>query len=460
MQTPLEFDGGLYHFQAIRWINEARITPGLGNLHGRLAFNSAFYPFVAALNLPPLFGHGRALANSFLCLAVLAQILHHLHEHLRLAPGAPDRGTTLAHLLALPLVGYLAVTSLGLASPSADLASAFGQIALFLLLVRGIEAAADRSIDLSARIATLGLLATALVTIKLSNLGFAAGVIALIAARCWHARPPVRPLRALAAVAAALGAIWVTRGYVMSGYPCYPSTVGGLNFDWTVPAEQARHDADVVFSWARQPWASKETVLGNSQWIGPWLQRAWSNFEGIVAPVGLALLAAAAALGLLLLRRRPAPATTSAGAWWPLAPIFSGLVFWWFTAPDPRFANALLWLLPIGALAALAATSEARLRYRPSAPVLVALAILANLHFGNWIIRHPASLRDFSTTGWQPVLPAGYTPRATASGLIVNTYQYRPEQLIWDGPRPATPDYNPRLRLRVPDQPEFGFTVR
>src|SRR5262249_52771350 len=38
-EEPLHFDTGLYHAQAVRWSEEAPAVPGLGNLHGRLAFN-------------------------------------------------------------------------------------------------------------------------------------------------------------------------------------------------------------------------------------------------------------------------------------------------------------------------------------------------------------------------------------------------------------------------------------
>ena len=40
---PVESDTLLYHAQIVRWIKEYAIVPGLGNLHGRLAYNSSFH---------------------------------------------------------------------------------------------------------------------------------------------------------------------------------------------------------------------------------------------------------------------------------------------------------------------------------------------------------------------------------------------------------------------------------
>ena len=45
----LHFDSGLYHAQAIRWIEEYGVVPGLANLHCRLAYNSS--AFILPYNL-------------------------------------------------------------------------------------------------------------------------------------------------------------------------------------------------------------------------------------------------------------------------------------------------------------------------------------------------------------------------------------------------------------------------
>ncbi len=42
-QPASHYDTDLYHAQSIRWIEEYGIAPGLGNLHHRLAYNSAFF---------------------------------------------------------------------------------------------------------------------------------------------------------------------------------------------------------------------------------------------------------------------------------------------------------------------------------------------------------------------------------------------------------------------------------
>jgi hypothetical protein len=92
MLAPDNYDSGLYHLQSIRWDNTYPIVPGLGNLHERLAFNQSFFEFVAALNFQPYFGHGSALANSFLYLLGMASRVA------RGQPPHPVRGAILATL--------------------------------------------------------------------------------------------------------------------------------------------------------------------------------------------------------------------------------------------------------------------------------------------------------------------------------------------------------------------------
>ena len=46
-----EYDTGLYHAQSILWLKQFPVVPGLGNLHGRLAFNPMFFPISALFTI-------------------------------------------------------------------------------------------------------------------------------------------------------------------------------------------------------------------------------------------------------------------------------------------------------------------------------------------------------------------------------------------------------------------------
>ncbi len=66
LYTPWSGDNILYHLNTIHWLNEYPTIPGLGNLHGRLAFNQSYFSFLVPLNFCPNFKHAPALGNIFL----------------------------------------------------------------------------------------------------------------------------------------------------------------------------------------------------------------------------------------------------------------------------------------------------------------------------------------------------------------------------------------------------------
>ncbi|MDB5263920.1 MAG: hypothetical protein JWQ14_3203, partial [Adhaeribacter sp.] len=83
VQPPTFPDSGLYHIQFIKWLREYPVIPGLGNLHGRLAFNShlhllsAFFSSAAfgILALEQAFGSYLFLLFAFWQVRLLARSL-------------------------------------------------------------------------------------------------------------------------------------------------------------------------------------------------------------------------------------------------------------------------------------------------------------------------------------------------------------------------------------------------
>ena len=62
----IHYDTGLYHAQSIRWIEEYGIVPGLGNLHSRLAYNSASFCLSALYSMAFLGGRSYHCCAGFL----------------------------------------------------------------------------------------------------------------------------------------------------------------------------------------------------------------------------------------------------------------------------------------------------------------------------------------------------------------------------------------------------------
>lgn len=424
MAPPDITDSGLYHFSTIQWANRYPIVPGLGNLHGRLAFNQSYFGFVALLNLAPWWGKGYAAGGVFvLCLAMASVLESGLWSR---------RGGWW-------VVGTLGVT-LGFwahfdSSPLPDLPVAALQIVIFLLLVRLL----DRDAPAPMEGLTLLFLCLVLVTVKLSGVmfAFAALVIALSALRQAYAARRIAASAALA-MCVVFTLVHAARGYILSGAPFYPSTVAGAwQLDWAVPIETARSEAAWVYSWARHPGLPPEQVLGNWHWLVPWLRafplRGWLDF-------GIAVLLALAAFGL---PRRAALADADRRLGLLYVPSLGAVLFWFFTAPDLRFLGAVPellvalsgWLMLLR-LPQRAGAPSLRLPARAALAAGVALAMMAL----------PA-VKPLSFTGWREIpLISAPAVRTTAAGLQVLVPGS--DGLCWDAPQPCTPYFDPRLRQR------------
>lgn len=115
----------------------------------------------------------------------------------------------------------------------------------------------------------LAILAATAITIKLSTLAFSLVVMAIA---LFLARRMRDVLRAIVLVTVVLS-VWIARGYVTSGMPLYPSTIGSLAFDWSIPPDEAVHMTELIRGWARDPRPGSP-VLEHWTWLSEWFRRS------------------------------------------------------------------------------------------------------------------------------------------------------------------------------------------
>ncbi|MFA6224313.1 MAG: hypothetical protein WC647_18590 [Desulfomonilaceae bacterium] len=506
----MNYDSGLYHFNTIRWINSYPIIPGLGNLHGRLAFNQSFFTYAASLNFFPYFPYSRSIANSFLFLLIFSQVVWQLFavSWRSIDFRKLDPLVYLPYLLVLPVLAHLAIRSnVGLDSPTPDLASALIQLYIFMMLVQVVhDVNTGRWRDGPAMV--LIIIAIAAITIKLNNL-VSSLVIATICFICLLLFSPSRSsllnkIVRLSFICSAIVIVWMARGYILSGYPVYPSTIGAMPVDWAVPVEVAKNEANWIYSWGRAPGVDYREVLGNWRWFGPWFDRMIPKVEDVMYPTISAIVAMAVFFAIFIYARshnKPLPSLFELVL---LIPATLGIVFWFFTAPDPRFAQGLFWSLFIGSAVVLLSYLHRLLIRRAFILVVVAFLLISTYFFvrpsidavyaraddsvangqgqsepqisdkaetpdsihaatRNTEKKNPSvhkKVFGISVSGFHDIKTCQMVPKSTLSGLVV----YRaldPEGQCWDSPMlPSTVTLNPNLRLRVAGRIESGFTVK
>jgi hypothetical protein len=454
LQAPLVDDSAIYHFSSIRWANSFPLPPGLGNLHGHLAFNQSYFLFVAFLNNFPIPGFGHNLANSLLFTAGILTIL--------------ENGATLSGAIATLslvrlqgrnqfcfrlLIGLLLPVTLFflatcnrsnppfISSPSPDAAIFIVEIVLtaYLLVLSFRREAPDRSATLTVMVC----LACASIALKLSSLGFAAAILFCCVAFAVRHRNEFRSIRTvmLAIFTALLGAVWFVRSVVASGYLIYPLVATGLPVDWKVPEPLVREEFNGIWSWARLPVDQSWKIIGSWDWVPGWLLRM-ADRPDILAPLGL--IAVCVLSWLVAGRRSLSPGDSSFGYLNGLFGVgLTSLAFWFWNAPDPRFLGASLWVFVLWTVGATVYLSPPETLPRIS-------RIIVFLFWAGVVacfVRNGLALTISTGDKYaQPIPTPELTSRMTQSGLVV--YTPLPGSHCWDGKLPCTPFFYPQLRLR------------
>ena len=447
LTTPSIYDGGLYHFQAIRWLNEFPIILGLGNLSGRLAFNQSYFPYLAILNISPFFGKGYAFGGLALMMLTCATLFEaQLHKM---------RG---GWWLNLWLLIALIPISRYLSSPSPDVAVVLIQVAIFIFLVKVYSPdSADQSREVYSATMVF-FLSCLLVAIKLSGAIFALMAILLLT-------PCIRTsylnYKKACLVSLIIGsyfiAIHLLRGVLLSGLPLYPSTLGAIwSLDWSVSSAQAIDEANWIYSWARDASKTPNEVLGSWAWFPAWadsfMGERWRYIYGALILVAIDLIS--------LVTSKSAKQENK--LFILFIPFVIAIIFWFFTAPDWRFLGAIpqLVIALSGWIFIRRCITRTIFSFTEKLPTyatssFVALAILV-------LMTKTADFKTLPLIGWHEIPRVEVVKQETNSGLQI--WVPKSGDQCWDSALPCAPRLNNELRLRGdrnnPESPKEGFSVQ
>ena len=456
MDAVSNYDSGLYHFNIIRWMNTYAIIPGLGDLHSRLAYNQSFFLYAASLNFFPYFPYGHVIANSFLFLLAFADLAWHLYgliQHQN-REKLSNIYFFVPSLCGLTIIIYISAIT-NMSAPTPDTASSIIQVILYVWFIQIIDEIRHQKFPYE-KTTSLFILATCLITVKLSNLVFVTSMMLIclfyivprirqaVTERASHVRVVI--------FLTAIMLVWMVRGFYLSGYPVYPLAIGGLHVDWAVPVEKVKLEADSIYSWARQQGRSPSKVLANWNWFRPWLSHIYREYkEEIVYPIGLAVVFGFVTLVLAILQKKLRRVFLDLIFF---VPIGAGILYWFFTAPDPRFAHALFLLLLCSAFFIL------MMRLYELTGTVFGITINIGIFILCMLYVFPINQINLSPNfpNYPAIPTTALVEKQTDSGLKV--YVPAKGDQCWDSPLPCTPYFNPALRLRIPGKIASGFTQK
>lgn len=447
LTTPSIYDGGLYHFQAIRWLNEFPIVLGLGNLSGRLAFNQSYFPYLALLNIAPFFGKGYAFGGLTLMILTCATLFE--------AQLYKMRG---GWWLNLWVMIALITISRYLSSPSPDVAVVLIQVSIFIFLIKVYNPISLDQEQTAHNVIMVFFLACLLVATKLSGLIFAFMALVLLIP---YIRASYSKYKTAFLISFLIGsffiAIHLLRGVLLSGLPLYPSTLGALwNLDWSVTHAQAIDEANWIYSWARDTSKTPNEVLGSWAWFPAWansfMGERWRYVYGALALILIDFLS--------LITSKNSKQENK--LFILFIPFVFAILFWFITAPDWRFLGAIpqLVIALSGWIFIRRCIPSPVFAFTKKLPAYVTTSSIALV-----ILVLATKTADFKTlplSGWQEIPKVEIVINETRSGLKIWVPQSGDQ--CWDSALPCAPKLNKDLHLRGggtnPESLKEGFSVQ
>lgn len=421
-QTVTTYDNGLYYMQAFKWNSEFPLTVGLGNLHGRLAFNSILFLIAPLVDRLEIGWITNLLAVTFVWLS--------LWPRLRPTDVRDRRSAIQFWFIVIVLVIFVFAPQflnwLGIFVGDSIIAVLTVYWTAHAL---GLSDSADRRTVLALLVASASLATL----VKISAAPLLIPTLALV----WVHRKEAgnRPALILAVPAAVLG-VWMLRGFLLSGCAIYPVPQTCLpELPWAVATQQVEDEKLAIRSWARHPGEQDfALVMRDSSWIPLWLAAARAEWLIRLLLLGCALGAAAVFTSGTKLRRQPRD---------DLGVIAIGfaacLSFWFWAAPNLRFATGFVLAAAVFGLSlACAAWLHQPWLYRNIPRALALLLVLSGLLGGLRLRR-----KDFSDT--TPVAAVYQVPTPQGRGLWVPS----PTDQCWAHDLPCTPYVNPTALTRI-----------
>jgi len=332
LNVPYNYDSGLYHIQAIKWIETYRAVRGLAHLQGRFGFNPNIFTWLAFTSLYDLF-HQEIFSVNFTVFAILTgyfvnRLYTLSHE---------KRSLNLFLFYALAFVAIIFLFD-NLSSPSPDYLSA--ALPLFIL-VRVIDInrhPQPAQLDFGAIV----ILCAYVFTVKIS----AVALLLLVLFVLYNYRQRAKIFTRIVIISALIMLPWLVRNVILTGWVIFPfPSLNLFNFDWQLPLSKVIHEKNAIVYWARVPGPNylKIAPLGIKNWVPVWWGRQ-TFFNrlfficSLLCPVLIFVLQIVKRYNIGLFKN--AVVLTA----------FAGVLVWFFAAPEFRFGRAFITIAALSPL--------------------------------------------------------------------------------------------------------------
>lgn len=324
------YDTDLYHGQSIRWIEEYGIVKGLGNLHNRFAYNSAFFCLQALFGMKFLVNQSLHTLNGFIAVIMLMYAVTTLRIF---------RGKKLAtsDLFKLGIIYYFCFTEARyvISSPGSDILALSLVLYICARWAEYMEQDNREPLDYGL----LCILAVWAVTVKLSAatlvLFAAYPAVLLIRKKSW------KIICCLLGAGILIVSPFLARNVVVSGYLVYPySSIDLFDVDWKMQASVAEDDSREIMAWGRGMTSRADYDAPMEKWLPGWYGNL-DTVSCILVWLNVLCIVGACIYALWAVWKRT--------QWQRLTLLLvslAGLLMWFLTSPLIRYGVVYMLLLP------------------------------------------------------------------------------------------------------------------
>lgn len=440
-QGATDVDTGLYHAQTIQWIENYAVVPGLGNLHGRLAFNSSLYLLSAVTALSFL------RVGTFYPVNIFIFLMGCLFFTYKAADFRTKK--TASNASALLLLFFTVFYLIGaVGSPVTDIPCSLLVWVIFLLFLEKFETGTLEIWDLRSWVIVL--LAVWMFTIKIS-------VVPVLLIPLYLCIRSFKSQYTVVIKAALIGIVlllpWIVRNVILSGYLVYPVpflAIPGL--DWKVPVSVAQNEQEWILSWARVAKEPKAIVLAMpfETWAAKWIENQ-EQFNLVM--LLSAVLGSFFRLSFHVFRLLQNKLTSYQHAFYGAVYVvlLIAVSYWFFLAPDFRFGLGFI----VMGFAIPFVQNFQRIAHSAFFSILVSTAtLMIALLFMVLLLKTP----DIISCVWFPKRPVEAQVEMVKIDHGVTLYYPVKSDKCWEHALPCTPHIVDNLQLRGTDLQD-GFRV-
>ena len=322
---PRIYDSGLYHIQSIKWIEEYGIVKGLGNLHGRLAFNSNIFTLFAGTSMKSFFGQSIYCINLLLLSAFIFWQIHCIKKFNK----ENKSNFVLIHLLILIISFWGKIADLS--SPSPDLYTTIIPIYIFLYYIESKEKSTQQ---IFYEYCFLIVLIVYSITVKLASLP----LVLFFPFMIYRIRKYISFKLIVITTFCCLCIVipWLIRNYYLSGYLIYPfPSVDIFNPIWKIPIKDVITEKQLVSSYA---WIQKYDInFDKLQFITK--LKIWWGLLSLFRKIILIIVFITTIIIIATYKRHKQVYLKYMDVYLISWGCF---IFWFMLAPDFRFGNAYI----------------------------------------------------------------------------------------------------------------------